>query len=160
MGQGKARAFLCACALSAAFVSGCGKMENASPEDGYSTDFAMSAIEYSLFLNKEITAAENILFTRYLCAKDLGTDAGATEAELESASEAASKIASIIDEVTVTMPATGYEGSRQDALDLMEDAKAALEGYIDGLKAGGPADADALQSCCLALSGEANVYYQ
>lgn len=160
MGRGRNRAFLCACAFFAACVSGCAKIKSASPKDGYSTDFAMSAIEYSLFLNKEITAAENILFTRYLCAKDLGTDAGAAEAELESAAEAASKVASIIDEVTVTMPATGYEDGRQNALDLMEDAKAALDGYIAGLEAGEPADADALQSCCLALSGEANVYYR
>lgn len=143
---------------------GCGKIESASVKDGYATDYAMSATEYTIFLGKQLTAAENVVFTRFLMAQDVIDGKYETEKELENAEEGLSKISSILDEVTVTMPATGYETDRQNTIDRLADAKAVLEDYVEALeendKPGMKSEASSMKEICLTLSGEANVYYQ
>ena len=49
--------------------SGCTKIQSSSPEDGYNTDVAMSAVEYSIFLSKQISVLENVLTTRMATVK-------------------------------------------------------------------------------------------
>mgnify|MGYP000071478399 CR=1 FL=1 len=52
-------------------LSGCTKIQSSSPEDGYNTEFAMSATEYSIFLSKQIVITENVLMTRMSMADKL-----------------------------------------------------------------------------------------
>ena len=42
------------CLAGTLALSGCTKIQSSSPEDGYNTEFAMSATEYSIFLSKQI----------------------------------------------------------------------------------------------------------
>ena len=54
--------------LMASSFTGCEKIQSSSPEDGYNTDVAMSAVEYSIFLSKQISVLENVLTTRMAMA--------------------------------------------------------------------------------------------
>lgn len=148
-------------AFTAAALPGCAGIEPASPEDGYATSYAMSAVEYTIYLDKQITAVENLLLTRYSCANEVSAGAYSASTELDNTAEDIDKVQTIIDEVTTTMPASGYETDRQNTLDLLEDAKAALEAYQGELSSGSAgSSAEDLKACYLALSGESNIYYQ
>lgn len=152
------------CISLAIFLSGCGKIESGSIENGYATEFAMSAVEYSIFINKQISSAENILFTRMSMADNVMDGVYEISKEIENIDEAISKMDAILEETTITMPATNYETDRQSILNLMEDAKLALEDYKEVLESGSysrlEAYANQLKACYVALSGEANVYYE
>ena len=144
--------------------TGCGKMELANPEDGYSTNYALSAIEYNIFLNKQIGVAENVLATRLSMANSVAGGTYEPEKEIVSAEEAISKIEDIKDEITVTMPATNYENDRQNALDLIEDSLLVLNDYLDALNSNDQERIETcavqMKDCYIALSGEANAYYE
>lgn len=139
-------------------------MESADPEKGYATYYAMSAVEYNIFLNKQIGVMENILLTRMLMAENVMNGSYPVQSEISNVEESISKAGGIKDEVTVTMPATGYETDRQNALDLIEEARVALVDYLDTLNNGGIKDIEShitqMQACYTALGGEANSYYQ
>ena len=144
--------------------SGCAKIQSASPEDGYNTDYAMSAVEYTIFLNKQISVASNILFTRMSMAGSVADSDYEAEKEIQSTQEAISKMEAVKDEVTVTMPAASLETDRQNILDLLEDSLNALNTYQEHLQNGELDKLDnsaiELKNCFTALSGEANTYYQ
>lgn len=148
--------------MTIASITGCAKIESSSPEDGYNTAYAMSAVEYTIFMSKQITVAENVLFTRFSMIDSVQDGTYETSKEIQSTEESISKIESIKDEITMTMPATNYESDRQNTLDLMEDARLALEDYLAALQGNGNLDTckELLKSCYLALSGEANIYYE
>lgn len=144
--------------------SGCEKIHSASPEDGYNTDYAMSAVEYSIFLSKEISVIENALSTRMSMAQSVADGGYEASKEIQSTEEAIDKVSDAKDEITVTMPATTMEGDRQNLLDLTQDALNALETYKENLASGDKdsleASAVELKGCFVAISGEANTYYQ
>lgn len=150
--------------MIACSCTGCVKIESSSPEDGYNTDVAMSAVEYSIFLSKQISVLENVLMTRMSMA-EMGV--GSTydnSVEIKNTEEAISKVTAINNELFVTLPAEGLDTDRQNILNLSEQALDILIDYRDNLKNN---DSEALKisatemkNCMLALSGEANVYYQ
>lgn len=145
-------------------IGGCAKIESASPENGYSTYYAMSAVEYNLFLTKEISNLENILMTRLAMAECITDGSYEVAKEIENTEESISKTDAIVEEITVTMPATNYESDRQNALDLAEDASVALSDYLDALNSGSEENiascASQLKACYIALSGAANSDYE
>ena len=84
--------------------------------------------------------------------------------EIKNTEEAVSKVTAINNELFVTLPAEGLDTDRQNILNLSEQALDILINYRDNLKNN---DSEALKisatemkNCMLALSGEANVYYQ
>lgn len=155
---------LCSILISGTLLcQGCAKIESADPKDGYSTNYAMTAVEYSIFLNKQIGVVENVLMTRMLIAGNVGDGKYGLQNEINSTEESIEKTGEAIDEVTVMMPATGYETDRQNVLDLMEDARLVLEDYLKTLNSGGTdiqEHIDQMEACYVALSGEANSYYK
>lgn len=152
---------LCFCML---VIPGCGKITHPSTENGYATDYAMSGTEYTLFLQKQILVLDNILFTRSLMADDVAEGKYEAAKELESAEKSLVSVEAIQNEITKTMPASGYENDRQDAIDIAEDGRVILEDYIEDLKNG---DTDAIsqnagkmRESAVAVSGDANQYYE
>lgn len=155
---------LCLAAALSVYICGCGKIEHPSAEDGYATDYAMSTVEYTLFLQKQTLVLDNVLFTRSLMADDVAEGKYEAAKELESAEKSLEQVKTIQDEITVTMPASGYETDRQDAIDIAEDAKVILEDYIENLKNGNAAgieqNAEQMRESAVAASSNANQYYE
>lgn len=144
--------------------SGCEKIESSSPEDGYNTDVAMSAVEYSIFMSKQISVIENVLMTRAVMAENIADGTYDISAEIQNVNESISKVVATQNELLVTMPAQSLDTDRQNILDLTDDAINVLIAYRDDL---GSNDLQAMKtaaaemkSCMMALSGEANAYYQ
>ena len=151
-------------AMSVLVIGGCGKIIHPSPEDGYATDYAMSATEYTLFLQKQILVLNNVMFTRSLMADDVANGKYEAEKELQSAESSLDQVETLQDEITAAMPASGYETDRQDTIDLAEDARNILEDYIENLKnndtSGIKQNAVEMRECSIAVSGNANQYYE
>ena len=145
-------------------LSGCMTIGPAKSTKNYSTMTAMSAVEYTTFISKEIATVNNQLVTRLSMATSVLDGTYDPVKEKQNAEESLEKVSAVIDEVTVTMPAKTYGTDRQNTLDLMNDAKVALEEYILALDQN---DVLMISTCvsdfkatCIALSGEANADYQ
>ena len=93
------------CLAGTLALSGCTKIQSSSPEDGYNTEFAMSATEYSIFLSKQIVIAENVLMTRMSMADKLAEGNYDISSEIENTEQSISKIQDVKDEIFVTLPA-------------------------------------------------------
>lgn len=151
-------------AAAAVLLGGCGKMVKPDRENGYATSYAMSAVEYAIFMSEETAVLENVLTTRLSMANSVlnGTYEAAKEAE--NASEALSKIESLKTAVMTTMPAQGYESDRDALLNCIEDARLVMENYESALTDGRTSDlksiAEEMKAAYLAASGEANVFYE
>lgn len=150
--------------LISIFCSGCEKIQSSSPEDGYNTDVSMSAVEYSIFLSKQISVIENVLMTRMAMAESVANGTYSSSMEIKNTEEAISKVAATKDELYVTMPAQSFDTDRQTILELTEDALDVLIEYQDNLKNNNTSAIKSsgveMKNCMLALSGEANTYYQ
>lgn len=149
-------------------LNGCSSSKNVikrtQPEEGedYTTQFAMSGIEYELFITKEIGVVENLLVTRMMGAMNIKNKKGATNNEINNVTEDLSKLEDIIEDVTFTMPAKDYESDTSNLLLLLNESKDALETYKTALENGSDMSdsIQKLQACYLALGGEANSYYE
>lgn len=150
-------------AMAVVTASGCERIKPKEPGDGWSTETSMSAVEYSMFLSGEISTVDNVLMTRISMAKSVMDEAYETDKEIQNTEESISKVASVVDEITMTMPAVDYESDRQNVLDLTEDARLALVKYKEQLEAGNIKDLDSnieeLKGCMIALGGAVNQVY-
>ncbi len=150
--------------LAAVPAAGCARATVADPEDGYATDYAMGALEYSLLVTKELSVAENELSTRMIMAKSILDGSYETGKEISNTEESIKKVQEAQNVLLTTMPATTYESDRQNALDLLEDALLAMSGYETALKLGDSASVEAyaaeMRACFVAISGEANAEYE
>ena len=147
-------------------VSGCEPIKPTTTlEEGtYTTDTAMTAEEYSIYLSKEIAVAENVLSTRIIMAERVAAGKLEANKELDDAEESLSKVEAVVKELQITMPAQTYESDRTNTLTLLDEAKTALENYIEHLKNNDSdaisTDATDLKNSYLALAGNANAEYE
>ena len=150
------------CLAGTLALSGCTKIQSSSPEDGYNTEFAMSATEYSIFLSKQIVIAENVLMTRMSMADKLAEGNYDISSEIENTEQSISKIQDVKDEIFVTLPAENMSSDREAILSILEDSLSTLEDYENKLVAGETASLKTsvaeIKNCYIALSGEANIY--
>ena len=163
--RGKGYAVLITIVLATAFCTvGCGKMVKPDRGNGYSTQYALSAVEYTVFLSEQTAVVENVLVTRLSMANSVADGTYEASKEIENTEEALSKIESVKTEVLTTMPAQGYETDRQTMLDQIEDVRLVLENYKSSLSSESKQDlkscAEEMKACYVALSGEANVLYE
>lgn len=149
--------------ISIVCISGC-KIQSADPQNGYYSDYAMSAVEYSIFISKQVSVVENVLSTRMSMASSVGSGDYSVPAEMDNTQEAISKVIAVRDELSVTRPAVGMETDMKNILSLVNDSIDVLQDYHDALN---NKDKDEikktvteLKNCFIALSGEANTYYQ
>ena len=150
--------------LLATALSGCEEIQSSDLEDGYNTEVSMSAVEYTIFISKQVSVLTNVLTTRMSMADAIVNDGYDVSTEIESTDEAISKVTATKDEIEVTMPAKSQETDRENLLSLTEDALDALNTYMDNLKSNDKSaiknSISELKNCMIAISGEANVYYQ
>lgn len=127
--------FLIVCML-ALLLAGCGDVEIKpdTPDGHYATQNRLSAIEYSIYINKQITVFVGQLSTRITAIRTDNDLAGSNEPEL--AKEGLSIMQDARDEVEVTYPSEGHDDDREAVLTAMNTAIADMQAYIDDLNAG------------------------
>lgn len=158
----------CAAACMAVWMplslAGCTKFEPADVQDGYSTDFSRSTVEYTIYMSDKVATATNILYTRMISAANVIKGTCPAELELENTKEAVSKMQELIDTLTTTMPPQQYETDRQTLLDQFGQAKTYLEDYQAHLENGDTgsisSDISLMEAAALSFGGEANAAYK
>lgn len=130
-----------------------------SPDDGqYSTQNRLSAIEYSIYMNKQVTVFINQLTTRIQSAHD--SESFTYELEEEMTAESIEVLQDTLDEVIVTMPSTGKEDIRLSTISAMELSIDHLKDYKEKLSCGEDVSdyASILKSDVNSLTGLATLY--
>lgn len=141
-----------------ATLPGCNSNSNENyakvQEDGtikYNTDDEVDPMNYTIYVNKEITLMTNILSThisngdnvekgKYLATDELKT----VESDLDLVQEA-------IDSVDTLHPPTDYEDDREAILTAMVTAQDSLERYRDALNGEG---AQTIKECIGLMEGD------
>lgn len=142
-------------------MTGCAPIQPDTADDGkYSTQNPMSAAEYSIYINKQITVFTNQLTTRRTMAKNLPESSYENEAYM--AEQSLKVMQDALEEVKVTMPSSGREEDREALIAAMETAISHMEGYIDCVEAGSDTSAytKEFENDFTQLTGLANLYYQ
>lgn len=147
--------------ISLLSTTGCTEIQPDEPGTGeYSTQTALSYPEYSMYMTKQITVYASQLTTRMGAVKN--SDTADREQELMLAEESLEIMQDVLDEVTVTRPATTADDDREATISAMETAVSHMEDYISALENQEATDAyaDTFLNDFNALTGLANLYYQ
>lgn len=128
------------CAVSAA---ACGDIGSADPamsggEVEYSTEQALSAAEYTLFVSKQVTSVMGVLTSHASTGYSVTKGEYPLEDEIANCESSVKKVQECIDEVSVMRPAKDYEDARDATLEKMENALNTLESYQEELGAESP----------------------
>lgn len=114
-------------------TSGCNmSIEPAKTSGHYATQTASSAMEYSLFMNKQLTICSSHMMSRITAIKNM--EQSTCEAELASAKESYSVLEEVRDTITTTMPAKTYESTRDTSLIVVDAAMQDMKKYIKYLE--------------------------
>ena len=144
-------------------VPGCARVHPREIGQGYTTEYALSASEYSLFLAQEIASIENQLMTRvYMGTAVLDGEYSADQEEANTA-ETLQILEKIRANVEGTLPAQTYEANQKNLLEQIDIAAEEINTYYEDLKAHDrnaiKDDIDKLKECSVAVSGMANSTY-
>ncbi len=146
--------------LAAVVLTGCQPVVSDSAASGdYATINPLTAAEYSIYMNKEITSFASELNTHMSMLAGGGEN---YENLLLLAEESLVIMQDILDEIIVTYPASTYEDDRETTISVMQTAIKNMEDYIQDIKDEKPVSGyiDTFQIDFLALTGQANLYYQ
>lgn len=147
---------LCAC------MTGCSSIEPPDPSTGkYSTQYPQSVLEYSIYMNKQITVFTNQISTRLNQAAH--SKDGIYENEADLATESVEIMQDAYDEVIATQPPKNYEDDRLATLEAMQTAIDHMQEYADAAANGETDFSDythSFESDFNALTGMASLYYE
>ncbi len=114
--------------------SGCSEIKPDTPEAGkYSTMNRLSAAEYSIYINKQISVFTNQITTRMGVAKNLseGYDA---DNEYKLAADSLKTMKETLNETSTVYPSTGSDDNRESVITAMQTAVDHMEGYAEAVK--------------------------
>ena len=136
------------------------KIQPAEPDGTYATATRLTALEYSLYMNKQLTVFATQINTRMLAVQNAKDTDYVDEAKL--AEESKDIMHDARAEVEVTYPSEGRDDDRETTLEAMDVAIADMEKYIEALKSGQDVSdfADIFENDFNALTGLANLYYE
>ena len=152
-----------------AVSTGCGTENHRITIDGkkaletngtYTTQTRLSALEYSIFMSKQITVFTNQLSTFITMAKNSANYS--YDADLVLVENARDIMQDAYDEVLVTFPSQGSDQDRETALTCMETAILHTDEYIQRIR-NNESTTDFPQyfeNDFLALTSLASLYYQ
>ena len=141
---------LCACSTTSS---------NSTENRTYKTQNANSALEYSVYMNKQITVYTNQLTTHMTL---LQNSDNTYKNIIPLAEESLNILQTTLDEVIITYPSFEAEDDRETTITLMETTIKNMEDYIATLKEGKSAIdfIDKFQNDYFALTGMASLYYK
>lgn len=158
--SGKYISFLLSLLIASCMVGGCTNEDTISKKpvsDDYVTDQAVTGLEYTITIAKDIASASNVLSARYAASKNVTSGTYAMSSEIENVKTGLDTLNDIKDDVTKQMPAQTYESTRQNLLDVLQDAITHMTSYKEALENEEPSDisaaADLIWADWTALTG-------
>lgn len=143
-------------------IAGCTEIKPDSPSNGeYATQNKNSSLEYSLYINKQITVFINQISTRMGVCRNISQGYKADN-EVMLAKESVQIMQDALDEVTVTNPSSGSDDNRENTILSMQTALEHMKGYVDAVEHGFKLDGyiKDFENDFNQLTGLANLYYQ
>ena len=126
----------------------------------YGTQNKNTALEYSIYMNKQITNFANQLTTRLTMINN--HEDSQYENEIELTEQSIEIMEDILEQVTVTNPSVNGEDDRESVILAMETSVEHMKDYRTALEnqTSVKGFADEFQNDFNALTGLANLYYQ
>lgn len=117
-------------------LNGCGEEISPVTDNGtYATQQRMSAIEYSVFINKQVTVVAGHIMSRIVAIENAETVLSGTD-EIKMAEESLEQIDDVLNSIRTAYPAVGEEDKRQAAILAISAARQNIAGYISELEQG------------------------
>lgn len=158
----KVRTLLLVFLFSGVFCTGCDTIikPDSADQGTYATQTKTTALEYSIYMNKQITSFVNQLTTRMTMINN--HQDSQYENEVELTEESIQIMEDILEQVTVTYPSETGEDDRESVILAMETAIEHMNNYKEALEKGESIKgyAEEFQNDFNALTGLANLYYQ
>ena len=157
------RTLIIAAALMLA-VTGCAQkdftIKPGKPDGEYATQSRNTSLEYSIYMNKQITVFVSLLNTRTISI--INSKGVQNPLELETAKNARETMKDIREEMEITYPSLERDDDRAMVLDQMEACIKSMDDYISALSNGKSvsAYADIFSEESNQLTGLAQMYYQ
>lgn len=132
-----------------------------SPASGhYSAQAPATALEYSIYINKQVNVFLSHIMTRMQVSQNLASDG--YELEIQSTESSLSTLQDVLDEVIVTMPSFDSEDQRDAVITAMQTTITHMEEYLELLKTGQDVSVctDTFSNDFSTLSGYATLYTQ
>ena len=152
--------------ISSIVLAGCAEPKQVKDGTVYTTEFPQSAMEYTIFIDKEIVTVTNELTTQILLSKFALQGTYPIEDAIDSAKNSIDIIQDCIDTVDTMNPTNGYDETRVRVLKQFANCKADIEAYLELLEEGNLTESNInsvkalMQADYLALTGEFNVQYK
>ena len=128
----KRKLYLCVLAI-VLLLSSCTKVEPDSSRDGkYATQNRLSAVEYSIYINKQLTVFTNQISTRMGSVSNLSKDFN-VDNEITLAQNSLDILQETYDETAVVYPSEGDDANRDTTLIVMMTAIEHVQSYIKDL---------------------------
>lgn len=139
-------------------LSGCSTAhEPVSEDDGYTTDTATDALNYTTYVDKELGLVMNLLTTHLGNSRTASDSTELTDNEIQNVTETLLLISDAMDSVDTLRPPNGYEDLRLSALRRLEEAEEAIMGYQSALENSDSTAVEAavteMESAYVALTG-------
>lgn len=141
-------------------LSGCSEIKADNPKDGnYATQNQNSALEYGIYMNKQIQVFINQISSRQAIARNINSGFNADN-EVALTEESIKTMQETYDEVITVNPSNGADDNRESTLTAMQTAIDHMEGYRDAVKNGDSVDGYVkdFQNDFDQLTGLANLY--
>lgn len=114
-------------------MSGCAKIKPDTPQSGkYATQNRLSAVEYSIYINKQLTVFTNQISTRMGSISNLSKDFN-VDNEITLAQNSLDILQETYDETATVYPSEGDDANRDATLVVMMTAIGHLQSYINDL---------------------------
>lgn len=144
--------------LALLLLSGCSAAhESVSEDDGYTTDTATDALNYTTYVDKELGLVMNLLATHLGNSRTALDSTELTANEMQNVTETLLFVSDAMDSVDTLRPPEGYEDLRLSALRRLEEAEEAIKGYQSALENADSAAVEAavtgMESAYVALTG-------
>ena len=143
-------------------ITGCSEIKADSPADGsYATQNRESAIEYGIYMNKQLTVFINEISTRMGIAKNI-TTGSSVDNEIQLTQTGIDRLQQTYDETATVYPSAGSDEDRDASLTAMQTALDHFKGYKSALETGESVEGyiSDFQNDFNQLTGLANLYNQ
>lgn len=145
-------------------ITGCSQSDFAirpgKPDGEYATQNRNTSLEYSIYMNKQITSFVSLLNTRVVSI--MNSDKVSNPLEIDNAKTARDSMKDIRDEIEITYPSLDRDDDRAAVLKQMDACIKSMDEYIDSLSKGNNVSyyADIFSEETNQLTGLAQMYYQ
>ena len=155
------------CILLFTVLSGCDITSIQQPSESasqYSTQFPLTALEYTIMTNKEIALVINLLETHMSNGRNVVRSRYPIEDEIRNVEHSLIMTGEAIKTIDTLYPAVTYEDDRLEILRRMENAQNSLENYKEALEGRDPELVQGLigvmQGDFVALKGMFNIMWE